>query len=97
MITSYLTVRDSFGSSDRIRSPRPRAIASPPASVTANAVIANTSDRRIGLAPSVRNTAATISDGLSESGAAIKTTAIARAGTVMRFERGQDRCIIPNR
>jgi hypothetical protein len=45
----------------------------------------------------VRNTAATISEGLSESGAAIATTASARAGTVARFERDQDARIIPNR
>ena len=60
-----------------------------------NVATVNRTVRRTGRAPSAKYTAATISDGFSESGSAIAMTASASAGIIrVRFGRAQTRRII---
>jgi hypothetical protein len=59
-----LTVAPGFGTSDRIRSPSPRASASPKTSVTVQAATVNAAVRRRGRGPVATNSSPPINEGL---------------------------------
>src|SRR4051794_30636264 len=79
--SAYLTVSDGLGSSATTSSPSPNAIARPTTNVVSRAASAKAVVRSPGRGPAAISRSAAISDGLTQSGNAIATTATTRPST----------------